>query len=221
MRGQSKRGWEREKMMANPPCKASSSRERIMSASRQLFNARGFHSTSMSELATSAQVSVGQIYRHFSGKDDIIVAIVEQDASDHLDRLDRVFAAVDAGEIGPARAIELFAFNALSRADEALSFEILAESFRNVRVAETVRRLTTRFRDIVRRLALRVQPDLDPLDLEASVEIMTACFYGLRLRKLADPSLDAEQLSRSTACLIIRGLAHREHCTAGSEGSFQ
>jgi AcrR family transcriptional regulator len=178
-----------------------------MDASRKLFNARGFHSTSMAELASSAQVSVGQIYRHFAGKDDIIVAIVEQDASDHLDRLDSVFAAVDSGQIDAARGIELFAFNALSRTDEALSFEILAESFRNARVAETVQQLTTRFRDIVRRLALRVQPNLDPVDLEASVEIITACFYGLRLRKLSDPSLDAEQLSRTTACLIFRGLA--------------
>lgn len=193
--------------MADAPLKVANSRDRIMEASRQLFNAHGFHSTPMAELAASAKVSVGQIYRHFPGKDDIIVAIVEEDASDHLDRLDSVFAQVDSGEIDPARAIELFAFHALSRANEALSLEILAESFRNPRVEESVQQLTNRFRDIVRRLALRVHADLNPLDLEACVEIMTACFYGLRLRKLSDPSLDAEQISRATACLIIRGLA--------------
>src|SRR3546814_5026826 len=54
-----------------------------MEASRELFAAKGFHSAPMAELAAAAQVSVGQIYRHFPCKDDIIVGIAEEDAHEN------------------------------------------------------------------------------------------------------------------------------------------
>ena len=49
-------------------------RARIMDAARTLFSSNGFHQTSMAQLATAAQVSVGQIYRLFKGKEDVIEA---------------------------------------------------------------------------------------------------------------------------------------------------
>src|SRR3546814_14888848 len=65
---------------------------------------------------------------------------------------------------------------------------------------------STRYRDLVRRLTARARPDLNDLDLEACVEIMTACFYGLGLRTSTRTGLDPTTLSRAAACLIIRGL---------------
>src|SRR3546814_2708323 len=74
------------------------------------------------------------------------------------------------------------------------------------RVSETIHLLSTRYRDLVRRLTSRARPDLNDLDLEACVEIMTACFYGLGLRTSTRTGLDPTTLSRAAACLIIRGL---------------
>lgn len=184
-----------------------SSRQRIMATSRQMFGAGGFHSTPMAALAIAAGISVGQIYRHFPGKDDIIVAIAEEDARNHICALEQIFNAVDDCELTVAGAIEQFALNALTRANESLSIEILAEAYRNARVAETVHMLSSHYRALVRRLALRAQPALDELDLDACVEIMTACFFGLGLRTSSGPMLDPDKISRATACLIIRGLA--------------
>ena len=56
-----------------------SGKERILEAARTLFDSHGFHQSSMAELAVAAQVSVGQIYRLFKGKEDIIAAIVQAD----------------------------------------------------------------------------------------------------------------------------------------------
>lgn len=39
---------------------------------------KGFHKASMSEIAKTAGLSVGQIYRYYAHKDDIICALVEQ-----------------------------------------------------------------------------------------------------------------------------------------------
>jgi TetR/AcrR family transcriptional repressor of uid operon len=186
------------------------SRARIMDASRRLFGRRGFHSTPMADLAVAARVSVGQIYRLFPGKDDIIVAIVEEDARTHINGLEDIFASAENGGISLARAIELFAFHSLSKAHPGLSFEILAESYRNPRVAEVVERLSSRYRDLIRRLASHARPALDAADLDACVEIMNACFHGFAIRASQRHRIDPAELSRAAACLILRGVGAAE-----------
>src|SRR5689334_7761613 len=53
-------------------------RERILSAARKCFVEYGFHAASMASIAETAEISIGLIYRYFEGKNEIIVAIIEQ-----------------------------------------------------------------------------------------------------------------------------------------------
>src|SRR3982750_3381672 len=55
-------------------------RERILSASRQLFRDQGINSTGMDQLCAVAQVAKRTLYQHFSGKDELI--------AEHLRRFD-------------------------------------------------------------------------------------------------------------------------------------
>jgi AcrR family transcriptional regulator len=55
-------------------------RERILSASRQLFRDQGINNTGMDQLCAVAQVSKRTAYQHFSGKDELI--------AEYLRRLD-------------------------------------------------------------------------------------------------------------------------------------
>jgi AcrR family transcriptional regulator len=55
-------------------------RERILSASRQLFRDQGINRTGMDQLCAEAQVSKRTLYQHFSGKDELI--------AEHLRRFD-------------------------------------------------------------------------------------------------------------------------------------
>src|ERR1700710_2939275 len=55
-------------------------RERILSASRQLFRDQGINSTGMDQLCAVAQVSKRTLYQHFPGKDELI--------AEHLRRFD-------------------------------------------------------------------------------------------------------------------------------------
>jgi len=52
-------------------------RARIMSACRELSQARGFHSMSMDDLAARAGVSKRTVYRYFPGKEAVIEATME------------------------------------------------------------------------------------------------------------------------------------------------
>lgn len=47
-------------------------RERILSASRQLFRDQGINRTGMDQLCAAAQVAKGTAYKHFTGKDELV-----------------------------------------------------------------------------------------------------------------------------------------------------
>jgi AcrR family transcriptional regulator len=47
-------------------------RERIVSASQQLFRDQGINSTGMDQLCAAAEVSKRTLYQHFAGKDELI-----------------------------------------------------------------------------------------------------------------------------------------------------
>lgn len=52
--------------------------DEIITAARRCFRASGFHAASMSQIASEAVLSVGQIYRYFSNKDAIIEEMIRR-----------------------------------------------------------------------------------------------------------------------------------------------
>ncbi len=52
-------------------------RQRIIEAARTLFMARGFTRVTMDELAVELKISKKTLYRHFSGKDELLEAAIE------------------------------------------------------------------------------------------------------------------------------------------------
>ena len=50
-------------------------RNDILQAAHQLFLERGFHGTSMRQIAQKAGIALGGIYNHFSSKEDIFTAV--------------------------------------------------------------------------------------------------------------------------------------------------
>jgi AcrR family transcriptional regulator len=55
-----------------------SNRDRILIAALRLFNERGSHAMSTNHIAEEAGVSVGNLYYHFSRKEEIVMALFEQ-----------------------------------------------------------------------------------------------------------------------------------------------
>ena len=60
--------------------RATLRRQRITEAARKLFITNGFHATGVAQIAKESGVAVGQIYRDFEAKEDIVAQIVEGDA---------------------------------------------------------------------------------------------------------------------------------------------
>ncbi|WP_454887595.1 TetR/AcrR family transcriptional regulator [Sphingomonas oryzagri] len=183
-----------------------SPRERIIDAARKLFDAKGFHATTTAELAAEADVSVGQIYRLFTSKDDVVLTIVEENVRDRVQQMHLIFDTVERGDRTLFEAIKAIAGTSLQRQDGSLSFEILAEARRNPPVAQRLESLTAFYRDGVRRLAALARPDLPARELDAYADIMTACFIGLGHRPALAPASKVNEASDSTACVLMRSL---------------
>ncbi len=53
-------------------------RQKILSASQALFAKKGYHKTTTSEIASTAGVAEGSIFKHFSTKENLLFALVEE-----------------------------------------------------------------------------------------------------------------------------------------------
>lgn len=51
-------------------------RRQILEAAARCFARNGFHATSMQDVLKEADLSAGAVYRYFSGKEELIAAIV-------------------------------------------------------------------------------------------------------------------------------------------------
>ena len=59
----------------------------ILAAAERLFAERGFHAIGMAELGAAAGITASGIYRHFTGKDDILSALFDQASAELMERL--------------------------------------------------------------------------------------------------------------------------------------
>jgi AcrR family transcriptional regulator len=56
----------------------SPTRQRILEASRQLFNTKGYANTTIAEIASAVDIAEGNLWYHFRAKGDMVVALEEQ-----------------------------------------------------------------------------------------------------------------------------------------------
>jgi len=118
-----------------PAGRAAERRQQILDTSRRLFIENGFHGTGVAQIAVASGIKVGQIYRDFSSKEDIIAAIAFRDLSQFLDEA-TLQRAIDAGDMSAIRQW-ILAFGTYDADVDGyrLMPEIMAESVRNPRIA--------------------------------------------------------------------------------------
>jgi AcrR family transcriptional regulator len=86
--------------------KTGATQQRILDAATDVFATRGFTAATMADVVAGSGASVGSIYHHFGGKNELFLAIFEQMAN-AVDR--HIDAAMEqAGEVAdPRRVFEL------------------------------------------------------------------------------------------------------------------
>ncbi len=179
----------------------------ILQAALQCFLAKGFHQTSMRDIAQAAGVSLGNLYNHFPGKEAIILAVAVAESEELAPMLQRLAAA--DGERTQVMAF-LLDLHALCRQPQwaTLAVEVLAESARTPAVAEAFaanrRQLQQALADALQRVAQRERrrPALAP-PLQAQVLLDAIESDALRRGLGEADEADGEPLDIGLLALLL------------------
>lgn len=113
-------------------------RQQILDGARRCFVRKGFHASGMALISEEAGVSIANIYQYFETKDDLIVALVEEELENDLVVV-RMLGEASTLYDGLKKAVTQLAGGDVPGRVQ-LRQEVLAESFRNPAVAKVVKK---------------------------------------------------------------------------------
>jgi AcrR family transcriptional regulator len=185
--------------------KADARRRHLLTTARNLFVEQGFHRTGVAQIAEASGIKVGQIYRDFDSKEDIIAAIVEQDVTEWLQE-DVLATAVGQGDAAAIREwTRRFGVVEESIDECRMMSEIFAEAGRNERIAEISRRIDDRVRDsLITALAALVPGGARPPGLVQLADFILAIGMGLMTRRIFTREMDIAALTIHAKKMIDR-----------------
>ena len=187
-----------------PQDRAAQRRQRIIDAARILFVQNGFHATGVAQIAKRSGIAVGQIYRDFEAKEDIVAMIVESDCAMFLGResLDRAIAAGDSAAVWVW--IRQFVEPTERSGTEPLFAEIVAESARNDRIAAIFARTHDEIStNIHAALALLAPGDHLASRRERLTDLILTQSLGLMQHRLLRPDLDATRTTEMIMAIVL------------------
>ena len=105
-------------------------RQLILETAVECFVTKGFHRSSIRDIASEAGISIGNVYNHFQSKEALIAEIAVLEAAELMQ-----YQSVLTGSDHPLAAIERFLDEYLADAQKPsnaiLAVEITAEAMRN------------------------------------------------------------------------------------------
>ncbi|QQV76726.1 TetR/AcrR family transcriptional regulator [Sphingomonas aliaeris] len=134
-------------------------REKVIATARTLFAEQGFHNTGIAQIAKHSGVLVGQLYRDFAKKEDIVAAIVSRDLELFLAESELREATI-AHDLHAVRDwVADFIACPPDDKDMRLIADIMAEAQRNDRIATIVSDLHERLRGTIATALAAIVPD--------------------------------------------------------------
>jgi AcrR family transcriptional regulator len=113
-------------------------RSQILDAARRCFVRNGFHETSMQDLFAESGLSAGAVYRYFPRKEDVILAIVEENMRDVVTLIHALASQPDEDGLGEtvASVLDLLRKKNRDGALGSIALLVWAEAVRNKAVAK-------------------------------------------------------------------------------------
>lgn len=118
--------------------KTSRTRQHIVDTARILFAKKGKFATSMGDIAISSEIGRRTLYTYFSNKDEVYLAVIENELNHLIERLQVVMEK----KTTPAQKLEEYIFTRFEAIKEAVerNGSLKADFFRNIYEVEKARR---------------------------------------------------------------------------------
>jgi len=201
-------------------------RQELVTAAEACFVSRGFHASSVDEVAERAGYTKGAVYSNFASKEDLFFAVYER-------RVEQVLTEVVPGlrQAGAERAFDQLAAGALHRRDpddgwRAVFFEFWAHVVRHPELRERFAAIHARFleplADAVQQLAddrgLALLSDVTASQVAVAWNAMEV---GLNLERLTQPQTVDRALARRMGRLLLDAVLDTTQPSASNDGKQQ
>jgi AcrR family transcriptional regulator len=201
-------------------------RQELVSAAEACFVSRGFHTSSVDEVAERAGYTKGAVYSNFASKEDLFFAVYER-------RVEQVLTEVvpDLRQLGADRAFDQLAAGALHRRDpddgwRAVFFEFWAHVVRHPELSERFAAIHARFLEPLAEAVQQLAADRGlalPADLNAD-QVAVAWYameVGLNLERLTQPQTVDRALARRMGWLLLDAVLGGAQASAGNKDTPQ
>ena len=201
-------------------------RQDLIDAAETCFVTRGFHATSVDEVAERAGYTKGAVYSNFASKEDLFFGVYQR-------RVDHVLTEVLPGlrEVGPERAFDWFATGVIQRRDSndgwlAVFFEFWAHVLRHPELrarfaachARFLEPLTDGLRHLADERGRALPSDVTPFQV---VLAWNAMEVGLGLERLTHPQDVDVELARRMGWLLLDAILGAAPPAASNDGNGQ
>jgi len=188
--------------------------EAIREAAIRVFDAKGYHDATVSEIAAEANVGKGTVYFYYASKEDVLLAILEY----HFDQMISLIERIEHLDVDPAIAAQMVLRDIIRRLEEDPDlFKIMEQQplLYHERVKE---RFEASFGQMVTRTETLLRKGIDagilrPFDtrVAASVLLNIAASFPLYLSLHNDRPQDGllDHLSEELGDLVWAALRNR------------
>lgn len=195
--------------------RAAARRRKVIDTARLLFSDNGFHATGIAQIAKQSGVAVGQIYRDFASKEEIVAAIAHSDCASFMAG-ESLKEAVARGDSASVRAWIHSFVDPEEKADDGRMFaEILAESSRNERIARIFTAVQDEARGNMITALTLFAPGIAMSARRANLaDTILTLSLGLIHHRLMHRNTDIAALTASLTAIVDREIASLEQSGA-------
>lgn len=187
--------------------KSEKTKNRLVSASRDLFAKKGYSETSIRDILEAAEISKGNLYHHFKGKEFLFLHIMEEDHRVLIETWREMEADLkDAAEklAGFAELLSRMSINyPLMRASE----EFYASAFTSEEVVKRLNKIDIEYDDVMREILEEGNQDgsWSIHHVESKVKILLSVFYGLDVLYKNDTIQQRIELQKKPSPCLFTG----------------
>jgi AcrR family transcriptional regulator len=201
-------------------------RQELTSAAEACFVTRGFHASSVDQVAERAGYTKGAVYSNFASKEDLFFAVYER-------RVEQVLTEVvpDLRQLGAERAFDQLAAGALQGRDpddgwRAVFFEFWGHVVRHPELRERFAAIHARFLEPMAEAVQQLAEDRGlvlPADVTASQVAVAwnAMEVGLNLERLTQPQTVDRALARRVGRLLLDAVLDKAQPAVSNDGPPQ
>jgi AcrR family transcriptional regulator len=182
-------------------------RERLLAAARTVFARRGFHGSSVEEIALEAGFSTGALYSNFDGKEDLFLVLMEREIEEHAREIEQAVRARTSVAERAAGGARQWMTMIEREPDVLLLFmEFWAYGVRDDAVRPKVAARFAQARESLTRLIAEGVREFDlelALPAEELAVAIDALADGIARQKLADPGAVPDELMGRVLALLL------------------